>query len=307
MHNYTTGIYRLGSIMFTAVLLSVAPSAHAAELSFVANQAPKMGHDIVVEVFLDTKQEMMNAIEGGVVIPPTLAVRDVRFDGSIVSLWITRPNVDSTGLLTFAGLVPGGYQGTPEKLGRGNVMTLVLRPTQEGAAELAFSPLTTVLLNDGEGTRAELSRIPLRLSVLSADGSPEESVLAEDVESPLAFTPQIVDGKPYELDGKVLVFDAQDKVSGVVGYEVAFSTLRTSDYVSLVWQEAVSPYVLSESQLTQYVYVRAVDTQGNFRVAVLSPFHFSWIAFMYGWVWYVIAVALILLVSYRHWFRAKRA
>jgi hypothetical protein len=233
-------------------------------------------------------------------------VRDIRFTGSVVSLWISRPVVNERGTLTFAGLIPGGYQGTPEKTGHGNVMTLILEPTEIGMHTLTFTPETTVLLNDGEGSKAALTTSPRVLRVGADDGLPKESLVTEDVEPPLTFTPQVIDGVPYGIDQQVLIFDAQDKESGIAGYEIAFSGIQTSAYDSLAWQKTESPYPLSDEQLTQYVYVRAVDMKGNFRVAVLSPYHFSIVAFVSSWLWYLLAGIVVAVLIYRHRRRLKK-
>lgn len=295
-------------IWIFAMLVFMAPSiALGAELTFVESGPAHVGSDLLIDVFLDTEQDTVNALEGSVVIPTSMRIKDIRFEGSVVSLWVSRPRTDERGMLVFAGLIPGGYQGTPEKQGRGNVMTIVVAPAASGAASFSFGADTQVLLNDGEGSKASLTLIPRTVMVGANDGSATPGALPADVEPPLTFIPQVIDGEPYGIDAQVLIFDAQDKETGIAGYEIAFTAFRSKDYESMAWHKATSPYALKREELSSYMHVRAVDMAGNYRVATLTPYHFSLVAFLSSWMWYFIAGLVVLFLIYRHRRQIKKA
>jgi len=73
-------------------------------------------------------------------------------------------------------------------------------------------------------------------------------VISLDRELPESFTP-FVEQSPVLFDGKaVLVFVTQDKLSGIDHYEVAEAKPAFLGDGDLVWENAVSPYVLKDQR-----------------------------------------------------------
>jgi hypothetical protein len=55
-------------VVLLGVIFLCTPSALAAELSLQAAEGARVGNDVAIEVFLDTKQDMVNALEGGIIV-----------------------------------------------------------------------------------------------------------------------------------------------------------------------------------------------------------------------------------------------
>ena len=54
----------------------------------------------------------INAIQAVLYIPQELVPIDISEGNSIINFWVEKPNFDeATRLLTFSGIIPGGFQG----------------------------------------------------------------------------------------------------------------------------------------------------------------------------------------------------
>ena len=107
-----------------------------------------------------------------------------------------------------------------------------------------------------------------------------------DTEPPEDFTPAIVND-PNVFDGKYfLVFATQDKGTGVDHYEVREGRWGW-------FREAESPYLLKQQKISRDVYVKAVDSAGNERIAVIpARVHSAW---WEGYELFAILVVVILI------------
>ncbi len=283
------------------LLLFLPSFVEAAELRLETGMiSPRAGDTFIVDLFLDTQSEVVNALEGALIFPSNLVLRDIRLSGSFVPLWVSSPYEKETGVIEFAGILPGGYQEQNSARPRGNVFTLVFQAQRAGVATITFTSQTAVYLNDGKGTRAGLTVAPLSLSIRPSSGSPQEAVLENDTLPPEAFTPLIVSGEPFGYAGPVLIFSTQDKDSGILRYDVARSYNRYAREKNLPWQETESPYVLTAEDADTYVFVRAVDQVGNTYRAFVPPQKPSIMTLLYTW-WFVglvLFVGVILLGSF---------
>lgn len=130
-------------------------SVHAAILSLIPERTEIVrGETVRVAVVLDTEDEEVNALEITVPVPDGVAVKTIEYGNSVVSLWIEPPTVkcqseNNICQMTFVGGMPGGFRG------QGTIATIVLEITND-ATELQFSASAQVLLNDGEGTPADI-------------------------------------------------------------------------------------------------------------------------------------------------------
>ncbi|MEK7084460.1 MAG: hypothetical protein AAB932_04460 [Patescibacteria group bacterium] len=123
--------------------------------------------------------------------------------------------------------------------------------------------------------------------MVTKDGDAKAYTAPVDTEPPDAFIPEFVHD-PLLLDGQwVVVFEAKDKTSGIQRYDVYESRRRYTEEAlaeeSVPWVPAESPHVLSDQTRRSFVYLRAIDTAGNVRIAMLSP--------QYPLAWYENAVA----------------
>ena len=132
-------------------------------------------------------------------------------------------------------------------------------------------PSARVLLHDGIGTEAQLKREGLTLQVVESV-SPSDSFRERDRELPEPFKPEISRAEGLFDNKYFLVFATTDKGSGIDYYEVAeLRGRRVEDYDDLDWKREESPVILSDQSLRSFIYVKAVDRNGNMRIAVVFP------------------------------------
>jgi hypothetical protein len=261
-------------IVLTFLILPV--SACAAELTIVPPLGPvHAGDTFTVDVVLNPADTEVNALEGVIAVSSGLEIRSVRTNASVVPLWAEGPSL-SGNTVSFAGVIPGGYLGS---LGSGWVgyrpdvaLTLLITARASGAAAVSFKS-ARVLANDGNGTELPLKALGLDLSVLPSNGRRSAPTIVVDTEKPEPFSVLITDGAAFGAKNPVMVFSAVDKDSGIERYEIAHfrNLLKEEDTDGLSWSEAESPYVLKDSEVGTYHYVRAIDEYGNTRVAVAAP------------------------------------
>ena len=284
---------------FIFLLLLLPATSFAAE--FRLDQHPgsvRAGDSFAVTLLLDTGTDSINALEGSVHFSSTLSLADIRLQGSLVPLWVSSPSEKEKGIVSFAGVLPGGYQG------EGSMFTLVFKASEKGTARISFGGDTTAYQNDGKGTAAKLFLPALSFSIGIPSGTPRSIELEEDVSPPEPFTPVVSSGEPFGLNGSVLVFMTQDKNSGIARYDIARSYFQQAKENNLSWDVVSSPYALVSGDSTHYLYVRAVDRAGNTRVEVVPPQEFSIIVFVLAW-WVLLflgALGLVILFArfYRH-------
>ncbi|MBI4281038.1 hypothetical protein HY628_02475 [Candidatus Uhrbacteria bacterium] len=169
--------------------------------------------------------------------------------------------------MSFAGVIPGGFQGQ-----RGYLFSLILESGSRQDTIIRFDN-TQALLNDGSGTPAAVRESPLELRVREG-AVVQRYELAPDFEPPESFGIEIA-RDPSIFDGRwFIVFAAHDKLSGLGSYEVWEQPPRWSLKGMLKgeeWVRGQSPYVLTDQTRRSTVLVRATDRAGNRRVERLSP------------------------------------
>lgn len=253
-----------------------------------------------VTLTLDTDGANLNAIDGSVMIAKDLGDVIVTDSGSIVTYWVNRPEYDkTTHLVKFSGTIPGGYVGK-----NGILFSLVISPYSGAKLTNAVSvPDIHGYINDGLGTPAKISTKQL---ILGEGSSPQDPEITNqlyidsskpDNTPPETFSPQVTrDDRVF--DGQWFInFATVDKQSGIDRYEIQESLGGGID--SGNWKVASSPYVLEDQQLHSFVYVTAIDRQGNERIIKVFPkYPQSW-WFKYGNVsLWLLAILFILGVSY---------
>ncbi|MDO8493136.1 MAG: cohesin domain-containing protein [bacterium] len=247
------------------LLVVVSPfKTEASRLYFEpASISAGVGSVVKVQVLLDSSSEKINALEVAVKYPSgVLRLKDWNDGNSIINLWIQAPKTEK-GAVIFQGVIPGGYQGA-----KGLLLTLNFEVISRGSGTVTFEKTTQALLNDGRGTSAALKFD--ELSIDTAGDLKTNSSNIEDETAPEDFLP-IISRDPNLLDNKhFLVFATQDKGSGVDHYEVSedrgiFKPKPDN------WIVAGSPFVLRDQDLKSWIFVMAVDKNGNEKIAFLSP------------------------------------
>lgn len=294
-------MHRFLHILF--ILLVIPAIAGASELRLEKSSASvRVGDTFILSLSLDTQDEIINAFEGSLNFSPNLKLKDIRLAGSIVPLWISSPKEKEGNVVEFAGVLPGGYQGSTDDVSsaqRGNAFTLVFEALGEGVARVSFGPETAVYRNDGDGTRAALQASSASFPILASLGTASKDVFPEDTIPPEPFAPLIMPGEPFGYAGTVLIFSAQDKDSGILRFDVARSYNKYAREKGLSWQGAESPYALSQKDLDKYLFVRAVDRAGNTRMEILPPQIKSVKTFLHEWWLVVLGLLLFGAILYK--------
>jgi len=282
--------------LVTCLLFLVATPALAATLHFISEPEKAGVGDVVrVSVLLDSP-EGVNALQGKLHYSDSLLeLKKVSDGNSIVSFWIVPPRkLQEQSLIEFAGAIPGGYGALD-----GKILEATFLVKKSGAATLRLSDALT-LLNDGQGTAAKLSLPPLQIA-LGSQATGVAPIEPKDTLPPEPFTVRIASDPNIFEDNYFLVFATQDKGSGVDHYETAempgVFKPRPSE-----WQKAESPYLLTDQSLKKWIFVKAVDGQGNERIAILEPANAPFYARPRNIILLLIAVMLLLEI----WRRAVR-
>ena len=257
-----TKIFKFKTIILLSVfyfLLFVLPT-QAARLYFEPQEAI-MGaeKDFSVGLRIDAKNQI-NAISVGIFIPPEITLIDAVIGNSIINFWVEKPSFDeSSRLLTFSGIIPGGFQGEKEPL-----LTIKIKTVgQEGKEILTFNKeKTKIYLHTPEGVEDSLELESLTLPIIK--GRENIIIKNDDNDSPENFKPEISRDPNIFENRWFLVFATQDKGAGVDHYEVCEGS-KTKCAI------AESPYLLHYQKLNKKIFVKAMDKSGNERIAILLP------------------------------------
>jgi len=242
------------TLIITLIFLLSATNALAAGFYFgVKTDQLVLGQEFEVGVFLNSRTEAINAIEGVIEIPDgAFKVKDIRDGNSIMSIWLERPEVDD---LSFSGIIPGGYIGDG-----GYLFSIILETEQLGEAVIVTTGER--ILYD-EGLELKFERGPLKLTVAEGD-IVEKLSFPIDEDPPEDFIPEV--GRDDEIfDGQYfIVFDAKDKGSGIDHYEIREKWLGS-------FEIGESPYLLSNQKLDSKIFVKAIDKNNNERIVIVDP------------------------------------
>lgn len=217
-----------------------------------------------VEISLATEGEQINAIEGVVSFPEDLLqLEEIKEGNSIINIWVEKPRLEKNRVI-FSGIIPGGYKGDT-----GLIFVLTFKAKKQGSGVIGLENMET-LQNDGKGTSVPLKMLQLAFNVQNEKVEIKKPSVQKDKEPPEKFVPEI-GSDPSVFGGKwFAVFVAQDKKSGVERYEIkeAKSLLFGK---GKKWLAAESPRLLSDQELKSYVWIKALDKEGNERIVRTSP------------------------------------
>jgi hypothetical protein len=240
-------------------ILWIPQTALAARVFFEpAEVAVTVGSQAVVDVYVDTEGEAINAADIHIVYPPLVTIRSVTRAGSIFSLWVQEPAFGREGIFLSGG-VPGGV-----KTSRGRIARVIFQGNAIGAGSMNLSAPSVVLRNDGQGSAVTLTsgRAMISVAVQPKNQSPSPSATPEKIDHrrPLSFSvavgtdPGVFDGKRFSS------FYTTDPDSGVDHYELSEN--------GGPFRVARSPFLLSSQEGRTIVRVRAYDAAGNWRQAI---------------------------------------
>jgi len=287
------------------------------------------GDALTVAVRIDTDEqagECINAVDGVISYPDNLIPVDVSIGRSIFPLWVEQPTINRENkTITFAGGIPNGYCGRVSGDPRlTNVLVdLVFRSpglqvgsTESGnLATISFAPETTVYLNDGFGTPAQLRAFGTNIELLTSVGDDIidewRTIIQGDTFPPEPFSIELVYGLTAQGMQHYIVFSTTDKQSGLSHYEVLEEPVAEARWFSFgaataPWERVAGPvYVLKDQTLSSIIRVRAVDKAGNEYLASLQPAKQTSIYEQYALVGGAAALLLIMVVGMT-WFFVRR-
>ncbi len=286
-------------LLFSIFYFLFSPSVFASEMFFVSDVLnPKLDEIFQVNVYLDTQNKEINALEGKIIFPKDkIDLREIKTVNSVVNLWFDHPHLNIHSdyrEVMFGGVIPGGYNED-----KGLILSLTFRAIDNGSISFSFKDLK-ISLNDGLGTEGEIS-FKSQLLTISSSGLnvvAAESVMADKI-PPESFSPSIGRDANIFENRWFAVFVAEDKQSGINHYEIVEKRTdkQENNYQDLSWETAVSPYVLRDQKLKSFIYIKAVDNIGNSRIIPIPPTN-AWFWYEKPSFWIIMGVLVVIMIIF---------
>ncbi len=282
---------RFGAL-FVFAYLALPLTSQAALLYFDPGEASVYrGDTVTLALRLDTDEgECINTVDSVITYGEGIRAVDVSRGDSILNLWVEDPKINETDrTITFAGGITGGYcgraAGDPSLT---NVIAHIVFQSpgfsvgggDNRTASVEIADQSSVLLNDGFGTLADLRREGSVITLLSTPGMERTDTWREEVSGDTAPPGDFaitLSQDPTAFSGQHFIsWNTQDKQSGIDHYEVMEEPLE--DFYAFRWGradapwiETESPYVLKDQTLNSTIRVKAIDKAGNETIAVFVP------------------------------------
>src|SRR3989338_6884457 len=138
------------------ILLSIfyflfSDSAFAARVYFEPPPTTyKVGDNFTLSLVLDTEAQSINAVEISISVPKLLKIKNISKSGSMIQLWVNEPSFSGE-VINLTGGIPGGTT-----ISKGIVAKITFEAAAIGSGNIAFMSNSSVLLNDGQGTKLDL-------------------------------------------------------------------------------------------------------------------------------------------------------
>lgn len=252
---------KFSKILFIFALSLSAMPVFATELNLKSGETKfDMVEKFQVDLILNTENDFVNAMEGKILFPISLAeLKEIKEGGSIINFWVEKPKAGELGVISFSGITPGGYRGE-----KGLIFSLIFEAKKSGVGAIDFKDVK-ILRNDGAGTLINAKISPLKFFITKNIFSGEQKVgEIADTELPENFSIEISKNSEMFDEKWFIVFGTQDKGSGIDHYEVCEGNLESC-------VPAESPFLLSKQTLIHKIFVKAIDKKGNVRMAEISP------------------------------------
>lgn len=302
------------------------------------------GDTFTVNIKLDIDEQCINTVEGTISFPKDiLRIVDFSAGQSILNLWLDNPSekdlkkTNDDGLLYFAGGIPGGYcgkiPGDPGvNSGESNIIGKIVFTVSNFVqgndpiknAHLEFVPETSVLINDGQGTKDKLITKAADFKITGKqpfiknewqDEVKTDKILPEPFIVELQRDPnkEMFNGHYY------IIFNTEDKQTGIDRYEaleirpntnigeetkLSFWEKITGKKAMIQdWKVATSPYQLEDQDLKSTIKIKAIDKAGNERI--VEYVHEQKVSISgkvnVNFLYYFVGAVLILILSVVTW------
>lgn len=240
--------------------------ANAANVVFELNSNElEAGIQYELKVIFDRQDTAVNAIEARIIVPVGI-FSDIKIkDGnSAVTMWVQKPELEVTngvGVINFSAVNPSGING--------QLFSILFTGASPSTDKFTFEG--NMLLADGKGTRVGLKPQSILISILPTKNivgnTPNTINYDSDKELPESFE-VFVTRDPKIFNNKwFAVFNAQDKNSGISHYEALETNTPLTSITQNGWEKAQSPYLLKFQNPKKFLYIKAVDRSGNYRIS----------------------------------------
>jgi hypothetical protein len=238
--------------------------------------------------------ECINVIDAVVTYTDNIQPVDISIGKSIFNVWVESPVINKENrTITFAGGITNGYCGRVDGDPRltNIVAEIVFRSpgfmiggigeNTGPEALIDFAPETQVLLNDGQGTRAELQALGAKFTLADEAGAgivdDWRELVREDNIPPEEFSITFTRDEFAYTGRYFIVFSTTDKQSGISHYEVMEEPVL--EFSSFTWGGADAPWIrvdtntyeLKDQTLNSIIRVKAIDKAGNEYIATYIP------------------------------------
>ena len=272
---------------YTSLLFLFAPIFVFGAVGSFEGSAVVSPEDIIrYVVTLDTEGETINAVSGEIVISGAGSFDRVHTGTSVVGLWVEQPTVEGN-KIQFSGVIPGGLGSSAMPL-----FDVFVESVGEGEMALLFDG--EMFLHDGEGSMVAIDGKTKTISVET--GAQAQPPVQDDILPPEIFEPTVVRVPELYDSAYTIIFAAHDKGTGVEYYEIQESSDDEADPER--WMRAESPYELDDQNRDSHIFVKAVDHNGNVRIAVVGPER-GISGFFAAVIGLIIILALALIYRYR--------
>ncbi len=252
-------LFLIAALVYVLTGAGFPSAAQAAALSVQSDSAFAAGDTAVLDVYLDTQGETVNAIEGSLIFagpaPRTLRFADLSVGGSAFTLWPRKPSLAADGsTVVFVGGAPSGVSGARIKL-----FSVSVQSSAPGM--ITVGPVrATAYRADGTGAAIPVAESRVSVVVGQKRAAPRDFLaerLSKDTTPPDTFDvvystdPSVAEGRAF------LSFAAQDSESGI-----AYYTVREKGYPDVRSGET---YVIINQDAKVKAVVTAYDRAGNAR------------------------------------------
>lgn len=259
-------IFFVKILIISLVILSTPAIVNASKLNIsIGSSEYDLQSVFVVDIYLDTDKTTLNAIQTEVSFDvERLRLLELVDSASAINFWIEK-NINA-GYVYLSGITPGGFNGNNSK-----IITLVFESVGSGVVKIDVKN-TRVFLNDGLGTMQDVSneQKSIIISEKVSQNKSNNNRFSSDTEAPESFSPEVSRSTALFDNKWFLVFQTQDKNSGVSHYLIKEARFRPLMFFKR-WSVVESPYLLRDQSRTSFIAIKAVDKAGNEAVEKVYP------------------------------------
>lgn len=224
------------------------------------NSSININDTITLDIYLTTDKYINAVLADLNYSKDLLEVQSINTANSIINVWINYPK-DNINFVHFSGIIPGGFEGE-----NGQIFKITFKAKNNGRAKIFLSNIQT-LQNDGEGSNVLTSSSPTWVNINNRISNFKVLASLKGSNAPEIFSPQITKS-PYVFKNKwFVVFEAQDKNSGIKKYEILEKRPGVIEIEK--WYTVTSPYILKDQKLKSNVSIKAIDWNNNERIVVI--------------------------------------